>query len=229
MGADEANGRASKPDGKVDTRRVEHRDLFLTYSIFPDASAVFTSRPGSLTDAKDTACIVLHTNALLVPYGIGAETLSEVDATYHRLINENRLVIPAQVARKFARNRVTKLAELYQRLSRRRSQLQPFQQGSYPLLENLSEYRRLREVENQLDLLVTDYRQLLTSVIDHVSSWEWNDPVSLLYSKLFSTELVVDTTKPLEEVRQEHFGVSRTGFRPDTKMKPKMTRASVTC
>jgi rRNA-processing protein FCF1 len=157
-----------------------------------------------LAEAKDTACIVLDTNALLVPYGIGAQTLSEIEATYQQLLKENRLAIPAQVAREFARNRVAKLTELYQRLSRRRGQLQPFQQGSYPLLENLQEYRRLREVEDQLDRLVTEYRRLLTSVIDHVHSWEWNDPVSLLYEKLFRVEVVVDTTKPLEEVRQEH-------------------------
>jgi rRNA-processing protein FCF1 len=157
-----------------------------------------------LAEAKDTACIVLDTNALLVPYGIGAQTLSEIEATYQQLLKENHLAIPAQVAREFARNRVAKLTELYQRLSRRRGQLQPFQQGSYPLLENLQEYRRLREVEDQLDRLVTEYRRLLTSVIDHVHSWEWNDPVSLLYEKLFRVEVVVDTTKPLEEVRQEH-------------------------
>jgi hypothetical protein len=63
---------------------------------------------------------------------------------------------------------VGKFAELYQRLSRRRSQLQPFQQGSYPLLENLQEYQRLREVEDQLDRLITEYRKLLTSVINHI-------------------------------------------------------------
>ena len=83
-------------------------------------------------------------------------------------------------------------------------QLQAFQQGSYPLLENLQEYQGLRQVENRLDHLITEYRQLLTSVIDHVQSWEWNDPVSLLYGKLFRMDVVVDTTKPLEEIRQEH-------------------------
>jgi DNA-binding CsgD family transcriptional regulator len=155
-------------------------------------------------EVKDTACIVLDTNALLVPYGIGTQTLSEIEATYQRLLKENRLAIPAQVAREFARNRVGKLTELYQRLSRRRSQLQPFQQGGYPLLENLREYRRLREVEGHLDHLITEYRQLLTSVIDHVQSWEWNDPVSLIYGKLFPRDVVVDTTKPFEEIRQEH-------------------------
>jgi rRNA-processing protein FCF1 len=204
MVPEEPQGKGSQPDGKPDTHRSDHLDLFVTHSIFPDASAVFTCRPSPLAEVKDTACIVLDTNALLVPYGIGAQTLSEIEATYQRLLKENRLAIPAPVAREFARNRVGKLAELYQRLSRRRSQLHPFQQGRYPLLENLQEYRRLREVEDRLDRMITEYRQLLTSVIDHVQSWEWNDPVSLLYGKLFRMDVVVDTTKPLEEIRQEH-------------------------
>jgi DNA-binding CsgD family transcriptional regulator len=204
MVPEEPRGKGSQPDGKPDTRGSDHLDLFVAHSIFPDASAVFTCRPSPLAEVKDTACIVLDTNALLVPYGIGAQTLSEIEATYQRLLKENRLAIPAQVAREFARNRVGKLAELYQRLSRRRSQLKPFQQGGYPLLENLQEYRRLRQVEDRLDHLITEYRQLLTSVIDHVQSWEWNDPVSLLYGKLFRMDVVIDTTKPLEDIRQEH-------------------------
>ena len=204
MVPEEPQGKDSKPDGKSDARRSDHIDPFVAHSIFPDASAVFTCRPGPLAEAKDTACIVLDTNALLVPYGIGIQTLSEIEATYQRLLQENRLVIPAQVAREFARNRVGKLVELYQRLSQRRSRLQPFQQGSYPLLENFQEYQRLREVENELDRLISEYQQLLKSVINHVHSWEWNDPVSLLYGKLFRTDVVVDTTKPLEEIGQEH-------------------------
>ncbi len=135
---------------------------------------------------------------------IGAQTLSEIETTYQRLLGENRLVIPAQVAREFARNRVTKLVELHQKLSRRRSQLPAFQQGSYPLLETLPEYQRLREVENKLDEITSEYRQLLTSVIEQVNSWEWNDPVSLLYQKIFQAAIVTDTAKPLEDVQKEH-------------------------
>jgi hypothetical protein len=176
MVPEEPKGKGSRPDSKSDTPRSDHLDIFVAHSIFPDASAVFTYRPSPLAEAKDTACIVLDTNALLVPYGIGAQTLSEIEATYQRLLKENRLAIPAQVTREFARNPAAKLTELYQRLSRRRSQLQPFQQGSDPLLENFQEYQRLREVEKELDRLVTEYRQLLASVIDHVHSWEWNDP-----------------------------------------------------
>src|SRR5262249_23484684 len=35
-------------------------------------------------------------------------------------------------------------------------------------------------------------------------SWEWNDPVSLLYGTLFPKEVVVDTAKPHNDIREEH-------------------------
>ncbi|MCC6393527.1 MAG: DUF4935 domain-containing protein [Bryobacterales bacterium] len=194
------------PKNTVPELQVERKatDIFVGNKVFPEASAVFTSRSQTLTEVLKTACIVLDTNALLVPYGIGAQTLAQVEATYKGLLNEKRLVIPAQVAREFARNRVTKLSELHQRLSRRRSQLQPFQQGNYPLLEAVPEYENLRETEDQLDALISKYRQQLGSVIDHLAAWEWNDPVSVLYNRLFPAEAVFDTSKPLEDIRQEH-------------------------
>jgi hypothetical protein len=157
-----------------------------------------------LNEAKATACIVLDTNALLVPYGTGAQALSQVEQTYRQLLKEGRLIVPAQVAREFARNRVTKLAELHQRLVRRRSQLLSFQQGSYPLLDHLDEYKRLREVEKKLDSLSSEYRDLIASVVEHVKSWEWNDPVSILYGKLLTPDVVVDIVKTTEDVKAEH-------------------------
>ena len=89
MPNDEAIDKRNKPE----TRRGEAADIFIANSMFPDAAAVFTSRPGSLMEAKDTACIVLDTNALLVPYGIGARTMSEVEGTYQRLLKEKRLAV----------------------------------------------------------------------------------------------------------------------------------------
>ncbi len=194
----------SKPEVKTDGRKADSFDVLIANSIFPDPAAVFTARAISLEEAKKTACVVLDTNALLVPYGIGAQTLSQIEQTYRQLLAEQRLFVPAQVAREFARNRVTKLAELHQKLSKRRSQLQSFRQGNYPLLERLPEYKRLLDVEEKLDSLTSEYRKLIASVVDHVRSWEWNDPVSVLYGDVFSAQVVVGTSKSEEEIKREH-------------------------
>lgn len=203
MADEEPRAKANKSEQKSESRTRDAQDVLVAHSVFPDPAAVFTTQAVPLAEAKKTASIVLDTNALLVPYGIGAQTLSQIERTYRSLLAENRLRIPAQVAREFARNRVTKLSELHQKLSRRRSQ-QAFQQGSYPLLEHLEEYKRLREVEKKLDELASEYRKLTTAVLEHVKSWEWNDPVSALYSSLFSESVIVDTSKSAEDVKREH-------------------------
>ncbi|NPC71426.1 DUF4935 domain-containing protein [Corallococcus exiguus] len=205
MSSEEQKAKDAKASNKQGAPKVEGFDTLVANSTFPDAAAVFTAKPILLSDIKDTANVVLDTNALLVPYGIGGQTLAQIDATYRRLLQEERLFIPGQVAREFARNRVTKLSELFQKLSRKRGQLPTFRQGSYPMLEGLEDYARLRGLEEQLDRVISEYRDRLSSVVDHVKSWEWNDPVSLLYGRLFSASSIMETVKSSADIKAEHF------------------------
>lgn len=195
--------RQGGPAGQASSPTAEY-DPFIASDVFPEAPAIFASKIATLAEVRDTACVVLDTNALLVPYGIGSQTLAQIDRTYRKLANEKRLVVPAQAAREFAKHRVTKLAEIFQKLSRRRAQAQPFSHGTYPLLDGFDKYRQLQDVEKRLDQLLKEYHQLLSSVVDHVRSWEWNDPVSLLYRELFSKEVVVDTTRDRDRIATEH-------------------------
>src|SRR5262249_19175480 len=154
-------------------------------------------------EVKDKACVVLDTNVLLVQYGIGAQTLSAIEKTYRGLIKEKRLIIPEKVAREFERNRALRHVELHKKLLYHKRTL-PVQLGRYRLMENLAEYKGLREAEEQLSNSLTNYTKRLEAVIDHVRGWEWNDPVSVLYGQLFQAELIVDTAKPLDDIRAEH-------------------------
>lgn len=106
------------------------QDIFAANSTYPDAHAVFTWRPKSLKHIKDDCIIVLDTNPLLVPYETSSKSLDEVRRTYEMLTKQGRLVIPGQVAREFADNRATKLAELYQQLSDKKSQAKTSQIGN---------------------------------------------------------------------------------------------------
>lgn len=74
------------PIGSRNEHLADSDDIFSANSIFPDASAVFTSKPVTLNEIKDSACIVLDTNPLLVPFASGAQTLSEIETTYTRLL-----------------------------------------------------------------------------------------------------------------------------------------------
>lgn len=179
-----------------DKKPKESSDVFIAQQVFPDAEAVFTARLKSVNQVKRECLIVLDTNALLVPYTVSKESLDQIRQTYSRLISDNRLVIPGQVAREFAKNRASKIAELYQNLSRRRNALQ-FQMGSYPLLESLEDYQQAVRIEKDIAESIRSYREYMGRVLEHICSWTWDDPVSLLYSDLFGQGVVFDP--PIDE------------------------------
>lgn len=161
-------------------------------AMFPDAKSIFGISLKPIQSIKDSCIVVLDTNVLLVPYTINPKGLDEIAKAYRSLRAENRLVIPGQVAREFAKNRPSKLTELYQQLSVKKSKLQPFQKGQYPLLESLAEYSAVVESEKTLDELVAKYRDSISKLLDKIRGWTWNDPVSLLYAELFTADMIVE-------------------------------------
>jgi rRNA-processing protein FCF1 len=174
----------SKPDEAPvapKSKQKTEADIFALESVFPDAGAVFTSRPKTLEEVKGDAIVILDTNTLLLPYMTGPKTLSEIKATYKKLLEKKRLLIPARVAREFADNRAKKLGELFQKLTSQQAQQHSFLQENYPLLENIEEYTRLQEEAKKIGSMVKSFQKTLAAVVARVESWEWNDPISLLY------------------------------------------------
>lgn len=165
-------------------------DVFVANKCYPDAKGLFFDSFASLDSVKHDCIVVLDTNALLVPYGVSKNSLSQIEDTYAPLAKAKRLVIPGQVAREFARNRPNKIADIFQAFSRKRNTSPP-DRGSYPLLEGTVEYSRIQEIEDSLGKLIGEYRSSISKVLDHIKGWNWNDPVSRLYSRLFP-DLVVD-------------------------------------
>lgn len=166
------------------------QDPLVLRSVYPDAGAIFSFKPESLHDVMPDCLVVLDTNVLLVPYSTGKESLEEIRRTYTALATQNRLVVPGQVAREFARNRSEKLKTLYQQLSRRRDF--NFQRQSYPLLGEVPEYAEVVRLEEAIYSKLSEYRQAIGKLLDTVASWYWDDPVSTLYRELFSEKVVVD-------------------------------------
>ena len=160
--------------------------------IFPDAATAFTYRPPKLQIVKDDLIVVLDTNVLLVPYTVSPKTLDEISLTFRKLVKEERLVIPAHVAREFAKNKFIKLGELYQQLTSKRESIKPIRTGKYPLLENIKEYKEIIALEKKTDDLIEKYNSSLSILLSKIKSWRMDDPVSLLYSNLFDASTVVE-------------------------------------
>lgn len=170
---------------------------------YPDASSIFAVSLSPLEQVRDEALIVLDTNVLLVPYTVNPKSLEDIRRTYARLITEERLFIPAQVAREFAKNRASKIGELFQQLSRKRNKLDTLQVGRYPLLEPLPEYNQLLALEREIDEKVKQYRKALGTILDHIRSWRWNDSVSVIYRELFQPAVIIDPKLEITEIEND--------------------------
>lgn len=178
-------------------------DMFFRQSLYPDAEGIFSFRPRSLEDIKDECFVVLDTNSLLVPYTTGKQSLEQIRSIYKKLVGAKRLVVPGQVAREFAEHRVTKLRELYQQISRKRASIGL---GNYPLLGSLDEYQKALELEKNLNELVVAYNNAISRLLEVISQWYWNDPVSALYGEFFAHGVVLDPAYDQDDIskRLEH-------------------------
>ncbi len=135
---------------------------------------------------------MLDTNVLLVPYGIGKDSLQKISETYENLIHDERLIIPGQVCREFAKNRANKLTELYQQFNRKINKLDKLQKGKYPLLESIDFYDKVVNIEEKIDNLLDEYKKAIQDLLGHIQGWAWNDPVSLIYAELFTKDVIFD-------------------------------------
>lgn len=178
-------------------------DIFIANSTFPDAESLFEIYIKPLEVIKNTALVVVDTNALLVPYSTGKDSLSQIKETYKKLAKTKQLLIPGQVAREFVTNRADQILTLFQQLNRKQSSTPTLQKGRYPLLESLSDYQETIRIEKEIDKLLEDYRKAILNVLDHIRSWTWNDPVSLLYAELFTKEVVFDLPLDQENLQEE--------------------------
>jgi len=178
-------------------------DIFIANSIFPEVAPLFSTYVKSLKEIKSDAVVILDTNALLVPYSIGKESVRQIRETYRKLVLGSQLIIPGQAAREFANNRTNKILELFQQLTRKQSSVPNLQKGKYPLLESLPEYTETIRLEKEIDSLLKEYRKAISGVLDHIRAWTWNDPVSCLYADLFTEEMIFDLSIDQDKVKKE--------------------------
>ncbi|MDC8802222.1 PIN domain-containing protein [Halomonas pacifica] len=194
----------------AEKKDVHPDKVFLVEEILPDASGFFEDEPQGLEEAIGDADIVLDTNVLLIPYGAGASSLTEIAKVYAEIKERQRLFVPAQVAREFVKNRPNKLAQLYQGISDKISKLTVPESLSYPILESVEQFQELNGLISNLDNLKAELKASAKKVRATIKNWGWNDPVSQAYRTIFTRDLiaspVVDREKLLEEMlkRYEH-------------------------
>ncbi len=188
-------------DGKEKNKK--DFDIFIANSVYPDATKIFDFTVSSIEEIKKDCIFVIDTNALLLPYTTSSDSLKEIKKVYEQLIKENRLIIPGQVAREFAKNRPEKLKQIFQTLNSKQSKLPTITLGDYPLLKELSEYTTLKETEKQINDLIKDYRKKILEVRDQVKNWNWDDPISIAYKDIFKGNIIYDFKIDKEKIRND--------------------------
>lgn len=179
------------------------KDIFIQESIYPEPEKLFQATYKTIDKIKDDCIYILDTNVLLIPYTISNKSLSEIDRIFSRLVQEKRLGIPEQVVREFVKHRPEKIKELFQALKKKRDSISKFGGERYPLLENDPAYIEALENQKKINNHIEVYRQNLDIVLENIRSWNWNDPVSEMYRKLFDEQVVIKVSEKRDVIKKD--------------------------
>lgn len=175
-------------------------DIFHNIITYEKADQIFITELPKIEDVKDDCIFVLDTNALLVPFNTGSNSLDEIGHILTMLKNQNQLIIPDQVAREFANIRPSKIGEMFQTLNKKRNGMTDPKIGSYPLLEKIDGYKEVLDIEKKIRDILKEYRNAIGMLVDTVKDWTWDDPVSQLYRRILTPEIVFTFTFEKEDI-----------------------------
>jgi hypothetical protein len=156
----------------------------------------------------DSALVFLDTNVLLAPYQATSQALSAIEDTYRKLRSQERLVVPAQVAREFAHNRPKLVAELHKRICDARSIAISGRLDDIPILMGTTEYLAARKHLATIEAGLKACRVEIDKLVERIGSWRNADPVLSVYSKLFDGTVVCESSvsdDDLEKARQSRY------------------------
>lgn len=195
----------------------QEQDIFIHRYIYPDASSVFKCTLKPIGEIKDNCIVILDTNVLLVPYTLSKDSLDNIDREYKKLKEQNRLFIPAQVAREFATNRPKKITETYQRLKQKRENIIYGKTSKgFAVLKELDSYKNLMKYEKEINRFVEKYRQELDNILNSIKEWIWNDPISISYKEIFDESNIIDIEIKETEKKKEKKGIEVNSESSDT-------------
>jgi hypothetical protein len=179
-------------EGKPGNASPEYAAAFSIKLSFPDPQGVFDTRHPSLESIKDDSFIILDASVLLFPYKMDAVSLPDVIKAYEPLREAGRLLIPAQAAREFAKNRARNVADITKALRNEASVGAPkFSKKFGALLGNSAFCKLQAEIEDAASKL-TKLRKSINRFADDLELNVGDDPVSEGYRKLFDQAVLPD-------------------------------------
>jgi hypothetical protein len=172
------------------------------YQLFPDPKTIFSTKHKRPDEIKDHCMFALDTNVLLLPYGVANSSFKEIRKVLGKLIKENRLIIPAHVAREFASNRGERIKDLYSQVKTKQNT--SFTKSPNPLLNSVPSFKEALELEKTIEENLKRYKEKLAETLKTIEKWEWRDPVTELYQDLFNETVIVNPPTKHEDLMSDH-------------------------
>jgi len=175
---------------------------FYLEKLFPDTSEIISGEFKSIEQIKDVCIFVLDTNILLLPYKTSKNSLKAFENIYKKLKAKDKLRIPERVIREFGKNRGKNLAEVYKYLSQKENGLNRLQLDLEipPILADEKEYKKLISLKKAYNINTKEIKENIQSLQKKVYDYNWNDPVSELYKKIITPNIVIPVSKKKDEI-----------------------------
>ena len=170
--------------------------------VFPDVRGLLLPSK-RVSAADDDVLVVLDTNALLLPFRVGSQELPKIEEVYRKLIESRRLFVPTRVIREFIRNRDRRLAEIAKNLRDIGSATNSGGAEIAPLLEGLPETKALVAATEKLKSARKEYLNAIAALVDRIRAWRGDDPVTSLYHKLFTSDVVIDLDENRRQIEKD--------------------------
>lgn len=151
---------------------------------FPNSKRAFAPPPSAF-DVKDTALIVLDSSALLLPYELEKLALPGIIEVYKKLSEQSRLIVPAQAAREFTKNRPRVMATMVQAIRDAAAHAGPALKKVGALIGH-DEYEKVNEASISLAKQTQELRDAIIKLADSIAGSVGRDPVSLAYNEILS-------------------------------------------
>lgn len=177
-------------------------DLWALEDVFPQLSDVLA--PSARLSAEDKGVlVVLDTNALLLPFNVNPEELSQFEKVYKQLAAEARLFVPARVMREFIKNRDGRLATIAKTLNDKRTEAATGGVDVPPLLEGLEETKAMASAAEELKRARKKYMDSMTKLVELIRAWRGDDPVTSTYRGIFQGNIIVDVKESREDIEAQ--------------------------
>lgn len=198
---------------------------FILKRIFPDANSILNIKTRKIDEIFKDALFVLDANSLLAPFQAGKEGIDKIGKIYSALIENERIYIPKQVLREFAKNRSLKISELFTNIDNLIASVPTIKPFEYPILSELNVYKTIKDKRELILKELKSYNEYLAELRNGITDWNWSDPVSNMYSTTFNEKSIIDTTSTEDELIKEYNERIKNEIPPGNKDKTKETNA----